>query len=88
MKSRHTILKGDNKLFLKTVHLNEVVIRGEIKELVCGSVAETFIEMYLADVYVHASAVGHYCSIIGIILTQGVTIDFLVLINCSSSLYN
>lgn len=35
-------------------------------KLVRGSVAKTFIEMYLTGVYMHASAVGHYCSIIGI----------------------
>ena len=36
----------------KIVQLNEEVIKGQIKELVRGSVEETLIEMYLAGVSV------------------------------------
>lgn len=37
------------------MQLNEDVIKGEIKELVCGSVEETLIELYLASVSVRCA---------------------------------
>ena len=50
MKSRHTILKGDSKPCPeKIVQLNEEVIKGQIKELVRGSVEETLNELLEAE---------------------------------------
>ena len=50
MKSRHTILKGDSKPCpRKIVQLNEEVIKGQIKELVRGSVEETLNELLEAE---------------------------------------
>ena len=46
MKSRHTILKGVCKPCLKKiVQLNEEVIKGQLKEMVRGSVEETLNEL-------------------------------------------
>jgi transposase-like protein len=41
MKLPHTILKGDSKLCPRIVQLNEEIIKGQLKELVRGSVEET-----------------------------------------------
>ena len=53
MKSRHTILKGDSKPCPKRLYslmrLNEEVIKGQIKELVRGSVEETLNELLEAE---------------------------------------
>ena len=46
MKLPHTILKGDSKLCpRKIVQLNEEIIKGQIKELIRGSVEETLNEL-------------------------------------------
>ena len=48
MKLRHTILKGDSKRCLRKlyiVQLNEEFIKGQIKELIRGSVEETLNEL-------------------------------------------
>ena len=45
MKLPHTILNGDSKLCPKIVQLNEEIIKGQLKELVRGSVEETLNEL-------------------------------------------
>lgn len=45
MKLRDTIQKGDSKLCPIIVQLNEEIINGQLKELVCGSVEETLNEL-------------------------------------------
>ncbi len=45
MKLRDTILKGDSKLCPRKLYSNEEIIKGQLKELVRGSVEETLNEL-------------------------------------------
>ena len=49
MKSRHTILEGVCKPCPEIVQLNEEAIKGQIKELVRGSVEKTLNELLEAE---------------------------------------